>query len=182
MTFLANLRADRLITGIRSSADPSSPETQKAIARLKDLGPGAIAPLLASLPEADKNATLAFVEVLSSLVSPKTFPQFMEGLVQGSPRVIAGIAWALTSSRGYPAHLLLEALSTPGIAKSALLEVITAHKSRFTLRELLTAAYNQEPNEKAALFRVIADTVTPATLPELLQRSTATDPIRPGPH
>ncbi len=177
MTFLANLRADRLITGIRSSADPSSPETQKAIARLKDLGPAAIAPLLASLPEADKNATLAFVEVLSSLVSPKTFPQFMEGLVQGSPRVIAGIAWALTSSRSYPAHLLLDALSTPGIAKSALMEVITAHKSRFTQRELLTAAYNQEPNEKAALFRVIADTVTPATLPELLQRLDGKDPI-----
>ncbi len=177
MTFLANLRADRLITGIRSSADPSSPETQKAIARLKDLGPAAIAPLLASLPEADKNATLAFVEVLASLVSPKTFPQFMEGLVQGSPRVIAGIAWALTSSRNYPAHLLLDALSTPGIAKSALMEVITAHKSRFTQRELLTAAYNQEPNEKAALFRVIADTVTPATLPELLQRLDGKDPI-----
>ncbi len=177
MTFLANLRADRLITGIRSSADPSSPETQKAIARLKDLGPAAIAPLLASLPEADKNVTLAFVDVLASLVSPKTFPQFMEGLVQGSPRVIAGIAWALTSSRNYPAHLLLDALSTPGIAKSALMEVITAHKSRFTQRELLTAAYNQEPNEKAALFRVIADTVSPATLPELLQRLEGKDPI-----
>ncbi len=177
MAFLANLRADRLITGIRSSADPSSPQTQKAIARLKDLGPGAIGPLLASLPEADKNATLAFVEVLSSLVSPKTFAQFMEGLVQGSPRVIAGIAWALTSSRAYPAQLLLDALATPGIARSALLEVITAHKSRFTLRELLTAAYNQEPNEKAALFRIIADTITPATLPELLQRLDGKDPI-----
>jgi serine/threonine-protein kinase len=177
MTFLVNLRADRLITGLRSSADPASPETQKAIARLKDLGPGVIAPIMASLPEADKNATVAFVEVLSGLVSAKTFPQFMEGLVQGSPRVIAGIAWALTSSRNFPPHLLLDALSTPGIAKSALLEVITAHKSRFTLRELLTAAYNQEPNEKAALFRVIADTITPAALPELLQRLDGKDAI-----
>ncbi len=177
MTFLVNLRADRLITGLRSSADPASPETQKAIARLKDLGPGVIAPIMASLPEADKNATVAFVEVLSGLVSAKTFPQFMEGLVQGSPRVIAGIAWALTSSRNFPPHLLLDALSTPGIAKSALLEVITAHKARFTLRELLTAAYNQEPNEKAALFRVIADTITPAALPELLQRLDGKDAI-----
>jgi serine/threonine-protein kinase len=177
MTFLTNLRADRLITAIRSSADPSSQETQKAVARLKDLGAGAISPVLASLPEADKNATVAFVEVLSALVSAKTFPQFVEGLVQGSPRVIAGIAWALTSSRNYPAPLLLEALATPGIAKPALLEVIAAHKARFTMRELLTAAYNQEPNEKAALFRIVGEMVTPATVPELLQRLQGKDPI-----
>ena len=177
MTFLTNLRADRLITAIRSSADPSSQETQKAVARLKDLGAGAISPVLASLPEADKNATVAFVEVLSGLVSAKTFPQFVEGLVQGSPRVIAGIAWALTSSRNYPAHLLLDALSAPGIAKPALLEVIAAHKARFTMRELLAAAYTQEPNEKAALFRIVGELVTPATLPELLQRLQGKDPI-----
>ena len=177
MTFLTNIRADRLITGIRSTVDPASPETQKAVARLKDLGPGAIGPVLAALPEADKNATVAFVEVLSGLVSAKTFPQFVQGLVQGSPRVIAGIAWALTSSHTYPAHLLLEALATPGIAKAALLEVIAAHKARFTLRELLTAAYNQDPNEKAALFRIVAELATPATLPELLQRLEGKDPI-----
>ncbi|HET9107907.1 MAG TPA: HEAT repeat domain-containing protein, partial [Steroidobacteraceae bacterium] len=165
------------ITAIRSSADPSSQDTQKAVARLKDLGAGAISPVLASLPEADKNATVAFVEVLSALVGPKTFPQFIEGLVQGSPRVIAGIAWALTSSRNYPAHLLLDALSTPGIARPALLEVIAAHKARFTMRDLLTAAYNQEPNEKAALFRIVGEMVTPATVPELLQRLQGKDPI-----
>ncbi|MHB1871044.1 MAG: HEAT repeat domain-containing protein [Steroidobacteraceae bacterium] len=177
MAFLTNLRADRLITSLRSSTDPTNPDTQKAVARLKDLGAGAIAPVLAVLPEADKNATVAFVDVLAALVSAKTFPQFAEGLVQGSPRVIAGIAWALTSSRNYPPHLLLDALSSPGIAKSALLEVISAHKARFTLRELLAAAYNQEPNEKAALFRIIGEMATPATLPELLQRLEGKDPI-----
>ena len=66
MTFLTNLRADRLITAIRSSPDPSSQETQKAVARLKDLGAGAISPVLASLPEADKNTTVALVEALSA--------------------------------------------------------------------------------------------------------------------
>ena len=42
MSFFTNLRADRLITEIRSSSDPASPDTQKAVARLKDLGAGAI--------------------------------------------------------------------------------------------------------------------------------------------
>ncbi|MDE2450294.1 MAG: hypothetical protein KGO22_15070, partial [Gammaproteobacteria bacterium] len=149
MSFFTNLRADRLITEIRSCTDPAGPDTQKAVARLKDLGSGAIESVFAALPDADKNATLAFVEVLAGLVNPKSFPQFVRGLVEGSPRVVAGIAWALTASRNYPPNLLIEALATPGVSKSALLEVIAAQKSRYGVRELLNAAYTQEPNEKA---------------------------------
>ena len=177
MSFFTNLRADRLVTEIRAATDPASPATQKTIAKLKDLGPGAIEPIFAALPEADKNATVAFVEVLSGLVSQKTFPQFIEGLIQGSPRVVAGISWALTSNRGYPPHLLLEALATPGIAKSAILEVIAGQKSRFSVRDLLTAAYAQEANEKAALFRIIGEIADEHAVPELLGRVNGKDPI-----
>jgi eukaryotic-like serine/threonine-protein kinase len=177
MSFFTNLRADRLITEIRSSTDPSSPVMQKAVARLKDLGPGAIEPVFAALPEASKTATVAFVEVLAGLVSQKTFPQFIRGLVEGSARVIAGISWALTSNRNYPPHLLIEALATPGISKPAILEVIAAQKSRFGVRELLTAAYQQEPNEKAALFRVIGEIADEHAVPELIGRVGGKDPI-----
>ena len=177
MSFFTNLRADKLITEIRSSTDSGSPATQKAIARLKDLGAGAIEPVFGALPDADKNATVAFVEVLGGLVSQKTFPQFVQGLIQGSPRVIAGISWALTGSRNYPPHLLLEALSTPGVSKSAVLEVIAAQKTRFGVRELLQAAYSQEPNEKAALFRIIAEIVDAGSVSELLGRVNGKDPI-----
>jgi serine/threonine-protein kinase len=177
MSFFTNLRADRLITEIRSSPDPTSSDTQKAVARLKDMGPGAIEAIFGALPEADKGATMAFVDVLASLVNHKTFPIFVRGLVEGSPRVISGITWALTNSHGYPAHLLVEALATPGVSKSALLEVIAAQKSRFGVRELLTAAYAQEPNEKAALFRVIGEIADKQALPDLLGRVQGKDPI-----
>jgi eukaryotic-like serine/threonine-protein kinase len=177
MSFFTNLRADRLVTEIRSSTDPGNPATQKAIARLKDIGPGAIEAIFAALPEADKTATVAFVDVLSSLVSPKTFPQFLRGLVEGSPRVVSGIAWALTSSRNYPPHMLLEALATTGVSKPTVLEVIAAQKTRFTVRELLAAAYTQEPNEKAALFRIIGEISDRPSLPELLGRLQGKDPI-----
>jgi eukaryotic-like serine/threonine-protein kinase len=177
MSFFTNLRADRLITEIRACTDPASSDTQKAVARLKDLGSGAIESIFAALPDADKNATLAFVEALAGLVNQKSFPLFVRGLVEGSPRVVAGIAWALTSNRNYPPHLLIEALATPGISKSALLEVIAAHKSRFGVRELLNAAYTQEPNEKAALFRIIGEIAGPDTVPELLGRVQGKDPI-----
>jgi len=177
MSFFTNLRSDRLIQQIKSTNDLMSPETQKAIAKLKDLGPGVIESVIAALPEADKHATVAFVDVLSTLASAKTFPQFVQAMVQGSPRAIAGVAWALTSSRGYPPHLLLEALTTPGIAKSALLDVINGQRQRFSVRELLSAAYQQEPNEKAALFRIVAEAADETALPELLGRLQGKDPI-----
>jgi eukaryotic-like serine/threonine-protein kinase len=177
MSFFTNLRADRLITEIRSTTDPESPVTQKAVARLRDLGAGAIEPVFAALPDASKTATVAFVEVLTGLVSQKTFPQFVRGLVEGSARVIHGISWALTSNRNYPPHLLIEALATPGISKPAILEVISAQKTRFGVRELLTAAYQQEPNEKAALFRIIGEIADASSVPELVGRIGGKDPI-----
>ena len=177
MSFFTNLRADKLVTEIRSATDPASPARQKAVERLKEMGPGAIEPIFAALPEADKNATQAFVEVLTALVSHKTFPQFVRGLIEGSPRVISGITWALTNNRSYPHTLLLEALATPGISKPAILEVIAAQKARFGVRELLSAAYAQEPNEKAALFRVIGEIADQSSLPELLGRVQGKDPI-----
>ncbi len=177
MSFFTNIRADRLVTEIRSSNDPTGAATQKAVARLKDVGPGAIEAVLAALPDADKGSTMAFVEVLTGLVNQKTFPQFMRGLVEGSPRVISGISWALTSSRNYPPHMLLEALATPGISKPTVLEVIAAQKTRFAVRELLAAAYTQEPNEKAALFRVIGEIADQQSIPELIGRVQGKDPI-----
>src|SRR4051812_1311939 len=177
MSFFSNLRADRLVTEIRPTKNPAAPPTQKAVAKLKDLGPAAIEAVFGALPESDKNATVAFVEVLTALVNPKTFPMFVRGLVEGSPRVIAGISWALTSSRNFPPGLLLEAMNTPGISKSAILDVISTQKARFGVRDLLAAAYVQEANEKAALFRIIGDIVDPSTVSELIGRIGGKDPI-----
>ena len=170
MSFLSNFRADRLITQIKSSNDILGTETQKSVAKLKELGPSGIEAVLAALPEADKHATVALVDVLSTLATAKSFPSYVEALITGSPRVIAGVAWALTSSRGFPPHLLLEALAKPGISKSAVLEIINAQRTRFSIRELLSAAYAQEANEKGALFRIIGEVVDAAGVPELLGR------------
>ena len=157
MGFFTNLRSDRLITQIKSTNEPLGAETLKSVAKLKELGPGVIEPTIQALADADKNATVALVDVLSTLVTNKTFPQFVQGLCDGGPRIAAGIAWALTSSRSYSPGLLLDALNAKGVAKSALLDVIHAQRDRFNVRELLTAAYAQEANEKAALFRIVGE-------------------------
>ncbi|RYG84719.1 serine/threonine protein kinase, partial [bacterium] len=106
-----------------------------------------------------------------------TFPLYVKAMVEGGPRITSGIAWALTSSRGYSPGLLLEALGTKGVSKSALLDVINAQRQRLSSRELLGAAYNQEANEKAGLFRIIADMADEAAVPELVSRLQGKDPI-----
>jgi serine/threonine-protein kinase len=177
MSIFTNIRAERLITELKVATDVAAPQTQKAIAKLRELGPGAIEPVTAALADADKIATVAYIEVLTGLINQKTFPKFIEALTMGSPRVVAGVAWALSSSRTFPASMLLEALGTEGIAKSALLDVITAHRARLSVRELLAAAYKQEANEKAAMFRVVGDVATDNDLPELVGRLNGKDPV-----
>jgi HEAT repeat protein/tRNA A-37 threonylcarbamoyl transferase component Bud32 len=177
MSFFTNIRADRFITELKEATDVAAPATQKAIAKLRELGPGAIEPVTAALADADKIATVAYIEVLTGLVNQKTFPKFIEAMVTGSPRVVAGVAWALSSSRAYPPTMLLEALNTEGVAKSALLDVITAQRSRLSVREILAAAYKQEANEKAALFRILGELAQDNDLPELVGRLNGKDPV-----
>ncbi len=177
MGFFSNLRADRIITEVRATADPNAPPTRKAVTRLVDIGEDAVYPILGALPDASKEATAAFTEALCGILSQKNFPTFIQAMVEGSPRVVAGIKWAMTNSRAYPPHLLLDVLSKPDVPKSAIMDVIVAQKDRFGVRELLTAAHNQQPNEKAALFRVISDIATPAAVPELIGRLQSKDQI-----
>ncbi len=177
MSFFSTMRAERLIGEIKAKGDPESPEAQKALAKLAGMGAGAIEPIILALPAADKKETLAYVEVLSGLVSIKTFPLFAKGLGDTNPRAVAGLSWALSSSRNFPPALLLDLLTQPGVSKPAVLDIISAHKTRFTVRELLTAAYSQEQNEKAALFRIVGDVADEKTVPDLIARIEGKDPI-----
>jgi len=140
MGFFSNVKTDRIITEIRGCTDPSSPATQKLVAKLKDGGEDAILPIVAALPDADKPVTAALVEALSALVNQKSFPKFILAMVQGSPKVVAGVKQALAASRAYPPHMLLEALNKEDNPRSALLDVVVAQKARFGVRELLNAA------------------------------------------
>ncbi|MBM5811474.1 MAG: serine/threonine protein kinase [Gammaproteobacteria bacterium] len=177
MGFFGNFRADRLIAEVRESGDPDSPRAKHTLARLQKLGSAAIGPIIAALATADKRETLAFVEILSALVEQRTFPQFTAALAGENPRAVAGVAWALSSSRNYPPTLLLDLLGQPNISRPAVLEVISAHKARIPLRELLNTAYLQEPTEKTALFRIAGDLVDESSVDELIARVEGKDPI-----
>jgi eukaryotic-like serine/threonine-protein kinase len=177
MTLFANYRADRLIAEVKSSGNPASPTALKALEKLIALGSDAIDPIVDALATSEKKETTAYVEVLSRLIDSKTLPILLKTMSEANGRAMSGIAWALSSSKNYPAHALLDALSKPGMPKQALLDVITAQKSRYTVRELLNAAYTQEPSERNGLFKIIAEIADESSVDDLLTRIEGKDPV-----
>src|ERR1700679_1169912 len=110
MSLFANYRADRLIAEVKSSGNPGGPLAQKALEKLVALGPSAIEPIIDALTTAEKRETLAYVESLARLVDIKTLPVMLKALAEANGRAMSGIAWALSSSKNYPANALLDAL------------------------------------------------------------------------
>jgi HEAT repeat protein/tRNA A-37 threonylcarbamoyl transferase component Bud32 len=177
MTLFANYRADRLIAEVKSSGNPASPLALKALEKLIALGSDAIDPIVDALATSEKKETTAYVEVLSRLIDSKTLPVLLKTMSEANGRAMSGIAWALSSSRNYPAHALLDALAKPGMPKQALLDVIAAQKARYTVRELLKAAYTQEPSERNGLFKIIAEIADESSVDDLLARIEGKDPV-----
>jgi HEAT repeat protein/tRNA A-37 threonylcarbamoyl transferase component Bud32 len=177
MSLFANYRADRLIAEVNSSGNPGGPLAQKALEKLVALGPSAIEPIVDALTTAEKRETLAYVEVLSRLIDVKSLPQLFKIMAEANGRAMSGIAWALSSSKNYPASALLDALAKPGMPKQAILDVIAAQKARFTVRELLNAAYNQEPSERTGLFKIVAEIADESSIDDLIARIEGKDPV-----
>jgi eukaryotic-like serine/threonine-protein kinase len=177
MSFFANYRADRLIAEVKSSGNPGSPLAQKALEKLVGLGPNAIDPIVAALNSAEKRETVAYVDALSRLIDSKTLPHLLRTMAEANGRAMSGIAWALSSSRNYPATALLDALSKPDMPKQAIIDIIAAQKTRFSVRELLNAAYTQEASERSGLFKIIGEIADESAIDDLIARIEGKDPV-----
>jgi eukaryotic-like serine/threonine-protein kinase len=177
MTLFANYRADRLIAEVKSSGNPGSPLAQKALEKLIALGSDAIDPIVDALATSEKRETTAYVEALARLIDTRTLPTLLKTMSEANGRAMSGIAWALSTSRNYPAHALLDALTKPGMPKQALLDVIAAQKARYNVRELLNAAYTQEPSERNGLFKIIGEIADESSVDDLLARIEGKDPV-----
>ena len=176
MSLLGSFRADQLISQLAAEPKPDSPSAQRLVARLKKVGPKVIPKAIDALALSDKTHTMVFVDILASLVSDKTLEAFREGLADGNERVVSGTSWALSSSTNYDANNLLDFFDDNEVSKHALIEVLRVHKQDLSVHELLQRAYDLDPNESAALFKIIEDTIRPEMLPDLIARMGGKDP------
>jgi serine/threonine-protein kinase len=177
MSFLSGLKAERLIERIRTNRNPAAPDTVKAVAKLKKAGAGAVPRIIDALDTADKKETLLFVEVLAELLDDRTFPHFARGLGHSSPRAVAGVAWAMSSSQDYNPNQLLEMLGTDSVSRPAVIEILSAHKRKLNVQELLRHAYALGPSDKAAAFRIISELADEGLVPDLISRVSGKDTL-----
>jgi serine/threonine-protein kinase len=177
MKFITALQADRLISQIREEGDPTSPVAKKAFEKLGKLGNDAVPKILEALASADKRQTVEYVELLSSLISDKTLPLIARGLADPDQRTVSGTAWALSTSKRYNINRLVDLLGEDDMSKPSIIEVLTAHKDRLNVRQLLGQIYYLQPSEKTAVFKLIDDITTDELVPDLLSRMDGKDPV-----
>jgi len=177
MSFLTNLRADRLIADIKAAGSSGAADPNKALEKLSRLGPSAIPRIVDALASADRQETAGFVNVLASLIDNKSLPVVITGLSEGNQRASSAIVAALSAAQGYTPQLLLPLLDDAKMPRGPIVSVLGAQKSKLSARDLLTRAYSQDPTEKAALFRIISEIADGSLVPELVSRLEGKDPI-----
>lgn len=177
MSLLGGFRADQLVNQLVAEEKPDSPSARRLVNRIKKIGPKVIPKAIDALALSDKSHTMVFVDILSSLVSDKSLEYYREGLADGNERVVSGTSWALSSSTNYDANSLLDFFDDPEVSKPALIEVLRVHKQDLSVHELLQRAYESDPKESAALFKIIEETVKAEMLPDLISRLGGRDPV-----
>ncbi len=170
MKFLSSLKAERCISQVLETQDLRSPEGRKAVENLRGLGDAAVPRVIEALSAADASQARTFIEFLATQASDKTFKDFAAGLSYPDKRVAAAVAQALAISPGFDANLLLDLLGNDEIFKPALLDLLTRVGNRLNARELLRRAYDLDPRDKAAAFKVIRSIAGPDLIPELIAR------------
>lgn len=176
MKFISTLKAERALAQLLAERDMASPAARKAIESLRKIGPAAIPKLIESFAGASKEQLPALVQVLAAQVNERSLKEVVAGLANGNARCISGVAAALAAATDYDPNTLLSYLGREDIAVSALIDVLQATRQRLNVRELLRRAYDLEPREKAAVFRIINELATEELLPELLNRLEGKDP------
>ena len=177
MSLLGGFRADQLVDKLAAERKPDSPSAKRLVERIKNIGSKAIPKSIDALALSDKSHTMVFVDILSSLVSDKTLHLYREGLADGNERVVSGTAWALSSATNYNANQLLEWFNDREVSKHALIEILRVHKQDLSVHELLQRAYELDPKESAAVFKIIEEMVRPEMVPDLLSRLGGRDPV-----
>jgi serine/threonine-protein kinase len=176
MKFISTLKAERSIAQLLAERDMRAPEARKALENLRKLGPMAIPKVIDAFATAEKDHMTALVQTLSDYVSDRTLKDITAGLRHSNARCVAGTASALAAASNFDANQLLDLLGRDDVSVSAVIDVLRANRKRLNPRELLRRAYDLEPREKAAIFKIIADIATTDLVPDLISRLEGKDP------
>ena len=137
---------------------------------LRKAGAGAVPRIIEALPLADRVQNQELVDLLASMVSPKSMGQFIEGLKHDNNRSVQGVVKALSTAEQFDTGPIVELLDNPDVSTPAVLEILQNAGGRINLRNLLRKAYDLEPREKSAAFKLLGRHANEEIIPELINR------------
>jgi len=175
MKFISAFKAERCVTQLLAEPDAHTPTAQKALENLKNCGAGAIPVMIDALAGADRYQTIGIVDALAALASNQTFQAMADGLTHPNERCVGGVSWALSSSKNFDANKLPEILMMEDISTHAVLDAMRSHLDRLNIKKLLNLAYQLEPREKSAVFKMIGKKATEDLVPDLIARTAGRD-------
>ena len=177
MKILSAFKAERTVATLLAEPNSNTPAAKKALQSLSKAGPGSIPVLIDALGGADKFQVVGMIEALSEKANETNFKHFLEGLKHPNQRCVAGVARAMADSTKFNPNKLFKYLGMEGVSKSAILDILRAHAKRLNVREVLNAAYDLDPQEMGAMFKLVAALATEDLIPDMIGRMGGSDHI-----
>ena len=175
MKFISAFKAERCVTQLLAEPDANTPVALKALDSLKNSGAGAIPVMIDALASADRYQTIGLVDALTAMATNQNFKEMAKGLAHPNERCVAGVAWAMSSAKTYSVDKLQELLILEDISTHAVLDIMRSHIDKLNVRQLLNIAYQLEPREKKAVFKMIGIRADESLITELISRTAGRD-------
>ncbi len=176
MKFFSTMKAERCLTQLLAERDAHSSAARKALDSLQGIGRPAIPGVIDAFATADEEHSGGLVTLLAWLLDDTTFPLYADGLRHSNKLCVAGVTKALALSGSYDTNKLIELLGTDKVSKPALIELLGLVRKSLNAKELLKHAYELEPRDKSAVFKIIGDIAGPELVPDLIARVEGKNP------
>ena len=170
MGILSSFRSDGLIVQITQCDSLADPAAQKALEKLKKNPKSAIPKLAQALQSTNKQANGRIIEVLTDLASSATLDAYIPLLGDDAELVRQGVSEALSKAESIDPNPLVGKLSDPKLSKTAIMNILTAHKEKLKVVNLIRYVFNVDHSEQVALFKIIDSVATDTIVTEIVNR------------
>ncbi len=145
----------------------------QAKSQLVAMGPSAIRSILDSLQGVGARGPA--LEVLESLLSPRTLPTFVEALSSQNPAVVDAVTTVLSRGQNYDPSDLLPLFSEPKVSKARLESILAAQMQRLQPRTLLKVLPDLSRDARGSVFRLVEKTADGSIVADAVQLAVHTE-------
>jgi len=179
VSLLKDFKAERIIARLLDPQERvgSAEERKQLVAKLRQLGDTGITKLIHALGHSGRDDQGRVADLLGRLLDNTSLPLFVQALTDGNSQLVTRTTDLLCRSTGYDPNRLMTSFSDPRVSKSALIQVLSAHRSRLDAGALLRYAYTLDATDRNALMKLVGEIADKGLVPELLNRVSGKDPV-----